>query len=121
MKLGIIFLFFVLMVATMELAAARDKQGNLAVYGIGSKTCEKFLQDRKDAADLSYHHWVGGYISGFNTGSEETYDIVGTKDFDSLMVWLENYCKANPLDAFGVATGKLMIELFPQRKKIPGR
>jgi hypothetical protein len=36
--------------------------------------------------------------------------LVGT-NFDGLMAWIDNYCRANPLDLVGTAALKLFDEL----------
>ena len=61
--------------------------------------------------------WLMGYLTGYNARTSDTYDIMGNKDLQSLLLWLENYCKQHPLDSFAVAVNFLIIELYPTRAR----
>jgi hypothetical protein len=54
--------------------------------------------------------WVLGFISGAN--SDPSYpDVLLGKDFDGLIAWIDNYCRANPLDNIAGAATHLIVEL----------
>ncbi len=68
-------------------------------------------QTKSRKAGLSAQ-WVAGYLSGSNVQAGDNYPdaLVGT-DFDGLMAWVDNYCRANPHDLVGTAALKLFEEL----------
>ena len=53
-----------------------------------------------------YRQWVAGFVSGLNWDTADP-DILTEMDFDGLMAWVDNYCKANPLAK--VTTGAAML------------
>jgi hypothetical protein len=56
-----------------------------------------------------------GYLTGINRLASDTYDIAGSKNTKTLMVWLEKYCKEHPEDSFDDALYSLIAELYPNR------
>ncbi len=64
------------------------------VYGAGTDSCGTWIEDRE--TESRWHQaaqWVQGYLSGtadnLNINPKET-------DSDSVLIWLDNYCQANP-------------------------
>jgi hypothetical protein len=58
--------------------------------------------------------WVVGFLSGINwTGgaAADVPDLIKGQDFDGLMAWVDNYCRAHPLTKLGDASGELLVEL----------
>ena len=47
--------------------------------------------------------------------TRDTWEISGQTDTEAMLLWLENYCKKNPLDGFADTMEKLMGELHPKR------
>jgi hypothetical protein len=56
-----------------------------------------------------------GYITAINRMAYDTYDIGGSKNSKTMMVWLEQYCAEHPRDSFDQALYHLTIELYPVR------
>ncbi len=57
-------------------------------------------------------YWIRGYLTAYNRLRPDTWDIIGQTDMLGILLWLENYCKRNPLadfadDAMQLLTGKL--------------
>ncbi len=107
---------------------ASDVDGKFAVSvpkgEIGS--CEQYVAARDKARrgeyrDQNLHFsWMLGYLTAYNTQTPDTYDIQGQTDLSGILVWLENYCKQNPLHGFIDAMTLLMDELHPKRiRKLP--
>ncbi len=59
--------------------------------------------------------WIFGYLTAYNRQTPDTYDIKGQTDTEAMLLWLENYCKKNPLDDFADAMELLTDELHPKR------
>ena len=79
----------------------------------------KYIQEKqeKSVSDIVTQSWVAGYVSGYNSWVPDTYDILGNSDIESAMLWLENYCKANPLKNLGDGMVMLIKELRPKRHR----
>ena len=88
-------------------------------YGYGSGTCGAYIKAVEDARENStceysivkqlYSSWFQGYASGLShlPGA----DYVKDMDDNALELWLENYCRAHPLEQFGSACSNLIVEL----------
>ena len=64
--------------------------------------------------------WIIGYLSAYNRQTPDTYHIMGQTDLPAILLWLENYCKRNPLEHFAKAVELLTDELHPRRiRKAP--
>ncbi len=64
--------------------------------------------------------WISGYRTAYNAQTPDTWEIAGQTDTESMLLWLENYCKRNPLESFAGAMDLLTNELHPKRiRKAP--
>ena len=57
--------------------------------------------------------WLAGYLSGLASGTGK--DALEGNDADSLFLWMDNYCKASPLDKVGSSANKLFRELSKRK------
>jgi hypothetical protein len=53
--------------------------------------------------------WVVGYLSGLNMRAD--HDALAEPDLNGLLAWIDNHCRANPLDTVATAAFKLFKEL----------
>ena len=76
---------------------------------------------RGDLRDENRHiNWIFGYVTAYNLQTPDTQDILGQTDREAILLWLENYCKQNPLTDFAEAMEPLTDELHPKRiRKAP--
>jgi hypothetical protein len=58
--------------------------------------------------------WLIGFLSGIAFAAN--IDILKDNDNDSIYLWMDNYCKAHPLDAIYDGADKLATELL---KRLP--
>jgi len=93
-------------------AAAQDRP-KVMVWGDGVTSCGKFIQamNENPENEVSFGQWLHGYISGRNEADRLVRDHAAGIDRESLMIWITNYCKSNPLDSFFVAASALISEL----------
>jgi hypothetical protein len=56
-------------------------------------------------------------LTAYNRLNPNSFNIEGNSDRDSLLLWLENYCKKNPLEAFPVAVANLTDTLYEKRTR----
>ncbi len=98
-------------------ARAADTSGKFIVLGVGSESCGKFVQERRQGRDNVYRGWVTGYLTAINLSTPNTYNILGSTDLDGILLWLENHCGQQPLDSVASATEALVMELMPNRRQ----
>lgn len=97
----------------LMLSGAVNKASAVEVRGVAS--CGTWIQEQKADDSHISQLWLLGFMSGLATGLEK--DLLNKTDSPSIFLWMDNYCKANPLkDVYdgGVA---LSFELT-KRKKI---
>ena len=89
-----------------------------AIVGPGSFSCGKSLADDELGVTTGYFFfWAQGYLTGLNIDffGEETPDFTDLEDTAGQKLWLENYCRENPLELYMVTVTKLWITLREQQ------
>jgi hypothetical protein len=88
---------------------------------MGSRSCAKWLEERRIAGGakemnripvLITKSWFLGYLSGRAEASGKNF-LKGT-DSESVFLWLDIYCRANPdrdLDGAGIALARELMQL----------
>lgn len=93
--------------------ASFDVKAEVTVRGMGS--CGKWVQTKGTSARLSPEAWVVGFISGIALGTNV--DLLKSNDNESLFLWLDNFCRDNPLLPLYDASNKLSLELEKKNTK----
>lgn len=93
-------------------AAAKPTEGVFTVIGTGNSSCGQHLSN-KILAEYD-HAWVSGFLTGVN-GTKGARVGHGT-DSDSRELWIDNYCRAHPLEDIADAALSLYIELMNKEK-----
>lgn len=88
---------------------------------MGSRSCAKWFEEKRAAKStkemnkipvLITRSWFLGYLSGRAGASGKNF-LNGT-DSDSIFLWLDNYCQANPkmeLDQAGIALARELMQM----------
>lgn len=102
----------ILMASTILFMSTNALAGQ--IQGAGGVTCGAWLQTRQSNQHYGELHWVQGFISSYNqyvyTGRNPN-GIFGSVDHDSIAAWMDNYCRANPLETVYKGTLHLVEEL----------
>lgn len=85
-----------------------------AVISIGNHGCGEWIKSRAEHTSSWYEHWFSGYISGLAAGTG--IDILADITNESLFLWVDNYCRANPLDLVGNAAYRLASDAEAKKK-----
>jgi hypothetical protein len=81
------------------------------VFGHGLVSCGKWTEARRTTTGQGlYIQWLAGFLSGLNIESKGP-DVLNGQGFDALMAWVDNFCRANPLEPIATAGFALMKEL----------
>ena len=87
--------------------------------GWGATSCQQLTDDlnntalsRKQSAANThlYQSWLSGFISGVNYAWDDTYDVSGNSEVESVLAWLNNYCAEQPEQTIPLALHVLMQE-----------
>jgi hypothetical protein len=88
------------------------KQKPVLILGEGTETCGSWLQYRS-RAPMSFvqEAWVRGFLTGMNAAQSEKNDVGKGSDPAAENLWMDNYCRAHPLDTVYTAAVGLWFTL----------
>ena len=101
--------------------SAADGAGNYAIWGVGQSSCFQFTKAiAKDDTD-AYRNYLMGYLTAFNTLSENTYSVTGKAKLTEISEWLEGYCDLHQIESFNRAIQQYVSQQFENRTTVaPG-
>jgi hypothetical protein len=80
-------------------------QPNYAIMGAGLEYCGAWTEARQQNAAELPEHWLLGYLSGIGSESVSGTDPLKSMDAEAVFAWVDNYCRAHPLDTIERAGG----------------
>jgi hypothetical protein len=84
-----------------------------AVTNLGAPSCGKWTEDLAYPPYRLYRQiWLEGFLSGAAAGTGE--DVLKVSDRQSITLWMDNYCRANPLNSVHEGGVALFVELRKQ-------
>jgi len=97
---------------------AKDMYGQFAVFGPGAGKCSDYLRvrTRDEALMQRWHDWIAGYLSGFNLIVEQTYNILGERQYSEALDWLDRQCQQAPNKSFINALAEMTQAYYPARR-----
>lgn len=90
----------VLLTTTLDVTAS-------GITAIGNISCGSWTKNKSSTSP--HEAWLFGYLSGIAWGKRN--DFLKETDAESIILWVDNYCKINPLKKVGDAAGILVEEL----------
>jgi hypothetical protein len=111
-----LLLGFVLVIAAADGASAQGR----VVYGFIGKSCGQWLEVRaaKGVSSAQFEAYVDGFLSGENsasTGPDFLAAIPNDKGV-SIYIWIDNYCRDQPLNGLSQALMALKQELLARAR-----
>lgn len=108
-----------LMLFGIHSALAQGKP--LAVFSYADTSCGAWTQSAsREAARAQYASWFRGFVSGYNFGNPEAQVPMGQMpDDETLYLYIDKYCRENPLNPFISAAFKLVEELRASQAVAP--
>lgn len=93
--------------------------GRIAI-GDGANTCGAWIEERRSDSQRSqlWKGWVLGFVSGANVYDVNP-ELLRQVDAPVIYIWVDNYCRANPLDTVNDAVVGLIQELMRRNKQNP--
>ena len=89
-----------LVVAIGLLGQPRHTSGFM-VIGSGVRSCGAWTADRRypdSIAALMDEQWILGFLTGSGDATPGDADPLHGVDAEAVWAWVDNYCRANPLD-----------------------
>jgi hypothetical protein len=117
-KVTLLCSFFYLLILTGRVNAA-DDAGNYAIWGAGNTTCHHYNNARKAGEDDKYKDFLMGYLTAYNTLTDDTYRITGTSNMTTLLETFDQKCKLAPVSSFELVLREIIQELYKERMKKP--
>jgi hypothetical protein len=100
-----------LVVAVGISSAASDSFG---VTVRGSQSCGVWLSVQQKNARLQSETWLIGFLSGIAVALDSNF-LKGT-DNESIFLWMDNFCRKNPLEQIGNGASELAVELIEKKR-----
>ena len=87
-----------------------------AIATLATADCGEWvlMKDPSGKPTREFRYWLLGYLSG--AAVETGKDILRTTSSASIELWMDNYCKANPLKTVGEGATTLFYELTKKTK-----
>ncbi len=104
---------------TMQNSLAADAEGNYAIWGEGGASCFQYSKARAAEKDTGFRSYLRGYLTSYNTISEDTYSITGAMKLPEALEWIDNYCDGKQIDSFDRAIQMLISDIENKRYKKP--
>jgi hypothetical protein len=87
-----------------------------ALTTVGDRSCGQWEGRAQNGyAKLAIESWLMGFLTGLAVGTDK--DVLAVPDGASLMLWMDNYCRANPLDTIGTGGKALYLELLARQRR----
>ena len=112
---------------TMALVLANAGAANAASdwnVGIGATSCGEWLTARASPPDdpgyflaTAYLGWVQGYLVGANFANSK--DFPAPPNGAAIAPWLDNHCRAHPLDDLFQSANGLALDLVRRARGLP--
>ena len=84
-----------------------------AITRMGAISCGEWVASQANTASIAQQYWLSGFLSGMAAGTQE--DVLYGVSGESLTLWVDNYCQANPLENTFSAGILLFMELKKQK------
>lgn len=106
-------LLFLSLLLSMALGYATSATAS-GIQGAGAIPCGKWVAQRTTGDHHMALAWVMGFMSSYNhyvESSSKKNGVFGEIDHNSIALWLDNYCKSNPLESVYSGSYKLVEEM----------
>lgn len=115
MRICLITLILVFLLPPITFAA--DSNGNYAVWGVGKKSCFKYIKARENNEYDAYSNYIKGFLTAYNMIEKDTYNITGNKPFNEILDWLDDECELKQMNPLEQALLELIDDNFEKRAK----
>ena len=113
------FLFLAFLLATCVSVGAEDKRPPISVFSYDDASCGAwFKSENMEWARAQYLSWFRGFVSGYNLGNPgNQVQLERMPDAETLYLFVDKYCRENPLNPFVSAAFELVEQLRDRPEK----
>lgn len=120
--LGVFILLIV--IGSPVFASSLSSDGKLSFISLGGVSCGKWILAREDRggnrSTYSFAEMYAiGFLTSYNIFTKDMYNILEGSDLDSASLFVDNYCKQNPLSSVASGLKMLVDELRPSARIRP--
>ena len=83
----------------------------VTVLGPIENSCADWVTARDGKNSQAYEFWLTGYMSGRNMSNDHSNDFLRGIKANSLDLWMDKYCRENPLKTILDGASQLGLEL----------
>jgi len=102
-------------------SAFAQERPPVALFSFSDTSCGAWVSSAgNEAIRAQYSYWFRGFVSGYNHGNPyNQVELERMPDSQTLALFVDQYCRENPLQPFVIAAWKLVAELrdHPEPKK----
>jgi hypothetical protein len=85
--------------ASLLISSAEAAQpGSYNMLGVGTISCGAWTASRREGRASLSEQWILGFLSGVGYEAGGGDNPLNGVDADAVWAWMDNYCRANPLD-----------------------
>jgi hypothetical protein len=99
-----------LVAGTLLVSTPSASGQTITALSVGNPTCGTWVENRRHRQRLTedLEIWAAGYLSGAAMGTRK--DFLAGFDIGAVFAWLDNSCRANPLQPFTASLNALVRE-----------
>ena len=86
------------------------------VLGAVENSCADWITARDGKNAQVYEFWLRGYLSGLNMSQDQSIDFLRGIKANSLELWMDKYCRENPLKTIPQGAFQLVKELTEKKR-----
>lgn len=87
-----------------------------ALTTVGDRSCGQWtVRKQNPYAEAGSEAWLMGFMTGLAVASEK--DAISDTDGDSMILWMDNYCRTHPLERLSNGAATLFFELMARKKR----
>jgi hypothetical protein len=86
------------------------------VLGATDNSCADWVTARDRKKAQAYEFWLTGFVSGINMSNDYSNDFLSGIKANSLELWMDKYCRENPLKTVPEGALQLVQELAGKKR-----
>ena len=100
----------ILLTALIAMTVSSPVLAEKVTKAIGDVDCGRWIKDTGNMKSLNTI-WLVGFMTGLNFGDAQMRNSLEKVSVQQIFLWMDNFCKANPLKTISYGGYELMDEL----------
>jgi len=86
------------------------------ILGAVENSCADWITERDRKNAQAYEFWLMGFVTGLNVSKDHRDDFLSGIKANSLELWMDKYCRENPLKTIPQGAFQLIEELTGKKR-----